>query len=193
MDKEIKNAVIALESGETILYPTDTVWGIGCDALSDNATKKIFKLKKRDYSNGLICLASSFEMISKYADINQIEKLNQVSGDSPTTFIFDNPKNISNFVIGNNSSVAFRVPKNNFCIRLIEAFGKPIVSTSANLSGFKVPANFNDFKPEIKENVGYVVQLEQAKECNLSSRILKYNYDNDCFDRLRWILWIVKY
>ena len=77
MDKEIKNAVIALESGETILYPTDTVWGIGCNALSDNATKKIFKLKKRDYSNGLICLASSFEMISKYADINQIEKLNK--------------------------------------------------------------------------------------------------------------------
>ena len=185
MDKELKNAVIALESGETILYPTDTVWGIGCDALSDNATKKIFKLKKRDYSNGLICLASSFEMISKYADINQIEKLNQVSGDSPTTFIFDNPKNISNFVIGNNSSVAFRVPKNNFCMRLIEAFGKPIVSTSANLSGLKVPLNFNDIKPEIKENVGYVVKLDQSKDCNVSSRILKYNYNNDCFDRLR--------
>tara|TARA_B100001248_G_scaffold68895_1_gene48648 strand:- start:23 stop:580 length:558 start_codon:yes stop_codon:yes gene_type:complete len=185
LDKELKNAVIALESGETILYPTDTVWGIGCDALSDNATKKIFKLKKRDYSNGLICLASSFEMISKYADINQIEKLNQVSGDSPTTFIFDNPKNISNFVIGNNSSVAFRVPKNNFCMKLIEAFGKPIVSTSANLSGFKVPLNFNDIKPEIKENVGYVVKLDQSKDCNVSSRILKYNYNNDCFDRLR--------
>ena len=94
MDKELKNAVIALESGETILYPTDTVWGIGCDALSDNATKKIFELKKRDYSNGLICLASSFKMISKYADINEIEKLNQASDDSPTTFIFDNPKYI---------------------------------------------------------------------------------------------------
>ena len=185
MDKEIKKAVIALESGETILYPTDTVWGIGCNALSDKAIKKIFKLKKRDISKGLICLASSFEMISKYADINQIEKLKQISDDSPTTFIFDNPKDVSNFVLGNNTSIAFRVPKNNFCIRLIEAFGKPIVSTSANLSGFKVPENFNDIKPEIKENVGYVVQLEQAKECNLSSRILKYNYNNNCFDRLR--------
>ena len=188
MDKEIKNAVIALESDETILYPTDTVWGIGCDALSDNATKKIFKLKKRDYSNGLICLASSFEMISKYADISEIEKLNQISYDSPTTFIFDNPKDISDFVLGNNRSIAFRVPKNNFCIRLIKTFGKPIVSTSANLSGFKVPLNFNDIEPEIKESVGYVVKLEQAKECNASSRILKYNYDNKCFDRLRWIL-----
>ena len=188
MDKEIKNAVNALESGETILYPTDTVWGIGCNALSDNATKKIFKLKKRDYSNGLICLASNFEMISKYADISEIEKLIQISDDSPTTFIFNNPKDISNFVIGNNSSIAFRVPKNNFCIRLIETFGKPIVSTSANLSGFKVPLNFNDIKPEIKENVGYVVKLEQAKDCNLTSRILKYNYDNNCFDILRWIL-----
>tara|TARA_B100001027_G_scaffold211215_1_gene179161 strand:- start:295 stop:852 length:558 start_codon:yes stop_codon:yes gene_type:complete len=185
LDKEIKNAVNALESGETILYPTDTVWGIGCNALSDNATKKIFKLKKRDYSNGLICLASNFEMISKYADISEIEKLIQISDDSPTTFIFNNPKDISNFVLGNNSSIAFRVPKNNFCIRLIETFGKPIVSTSANLSGFKVPLNFNDIKPEIKENVGYVVKLEQAKECSKSSRILKYNYDNNSFDRLR--------
>ena len=185
MDKELKNAVIALESGETILYPTDTVWGIGCDALSDNATKKIFELKKRDYSNGLICLASSFEMISKYADINEIEKLTQASCDSPTTFIFDNPKYISNFILGNNSSVAFRVPKNNFCIKLIEAFGKPIVSTSANISGYNIPENFNDINTEIKENVGYVVKLEQAKDCNVSSRILKYNYDNDCFDKLR--------
>ena len=185
MDKELKNAVIALESGETILYPTDTVWGIGCDALSDNATKKIFELKKRDYSNGLICLASSYEMISKYADINEIEKLKQASYDSPTTFIFDNPKYISNFILGNNSSVAFRVPKNNFCVKLIEAFGKPIVSTSANISGDKIPVNFNEINTEIKENVGYVVKLEQAKDCNVSSRILKYNYDNDCFDKLR--------
>ena len=90
MDKEIKNAVIALESGETILYPTDTVWGIGCNALSDNAAKKIFKLKKRDYSNGLICLASNFEMISKYADISEIEKLNQK---------FSNPEQIKKFSI----------------------------------------------------------------------------------------------
>ena len=185
MDKEIKNAVIALESGETILYPTDTVWGIGCDALSDNASKKIFELKKRDYSNGLICLASSFEMISKYADINEIEKLNLVSDNSPTTFIFENPKNISKFILGNNNSVGFRVPKNNFCIKLIEAFGKPIVSTSANLSGYKIPLNFNDINPEIKENVGYIVELEQAKDCNVSSKILKYNHENDCFDQLR--------
>ena len=174
-----------LAENNILLHPTEGVWGIGCNALSDNATKKIFELKKRDYSNGLICLASSFEMISKYADISEIEKLIQISDDSPTTFIFDNPKDISNFVLGNNRSIAFRVPKNSFCIRLIETFGKPIVSTSANLSGFKVPLNFNDIKPEIKENVGYVVKLEQSKECNVSSRILKYNYDNKCFDRLR--------
>ena len=68
---------------------------------------------------------------------------------------------------------------------LIKAFGKPIVSTSANLSGFKVPLNFNDIKSEIKENVGYVVQLDQFRDCNVSSKILKYNYNNNCFDRLR--------
>ena len=124
-------------------------------------------------------------MISNYADINEIEKLNLVSDNSPTTFIFENPKNISKFILGNNNSVGFRVPKNNFCIKLIEAFGKPIVSTSANLSGYKIPVNFNDINPEIKENVGYIVELEQAKDCNVSSKILKYNHENDCFDQLR--------
>ena len=188
MDNELKNALSALELGKTILYPTDTLWGIGCDASSDNATKKIFKIKRRDYSNPLICLASSFEMVKDYADIDEIDKCKQISEESPTTFIFNNPKKISNFILGNNNSVAFRVPKNNFCIKLIEALGRPIVSTSANFSGYKVPVNFNDIDPIIKANVGYVVQLEKNKHCNLSSRILKYNYENDCFIKLRWTI-----
>lgn len=185
MNNELKNALKALELGKIILYPTDTIWGIGCDVSSDIAIKKIFKIKKRDYSKGLICLASSFEMIKDYADIDEIDIYKQKSNESPTTFIFDNPKKISNYIIGNNNSVAFRVPKNNFCIKLIEAFGKPIVSTSANLSGYMIPYNFNDIDTKIKENVGYIVQLEQYKHCNVSSRILKYNYKNNRFDKLR--------
>ena len=104
MKNELKNALKALESGKTILYPTDTIWGIGCDAMSDNATKKIFEIKRRDYSKGLICLASSFEMVQDYADINEIERYKNASNETPTTFILENPRNISNYVLGNNNS-----------------------------------------------------------------------------------------
>ena len=185
MEKELKNALNTLKSGETILYPTDTMWGIGCDAMSDNATKKIFEIKKRDYSKGLICLASSFEMIQDYADINEIEIYKNVSNETPTTFILENPRNISNYVLGNHNSVAFRVPNNNFCISLIEAFGRPLVSSSANLSGHLMPKNYDDISLDIKKNVGYIVKLKKFKDCKVSSRILKFNSNDGSFNQLR--------
>ena len=165
MENELKNALNTLKSGETILYPTDTIWGIGCDAMSDNATKKIFEIKKRDYSKGLICLVSSFEMVQDYADISEIEKHRNESNETPTTFIFENPRNISSYVLGNNNSIAFRVPNNNFCIRLIEAFGRPLVSSSANLSGNLIPKNYDDISPEIMINVGSIYALKKYNDC----------------------------
>ena len=185
MKNELKNALKALESGETILYPTDTIWGIGCDAMSDNATKKIFEIKRRDYSKALICLASSFEMVQDYADLNEIERYKNVSNETPTTFILENPRNISNYVLGNNNSIAFRVPNNNFCIRLIEAFGRPLVSSSANLSVNLIPKNYDDISPDIKKNVGYIVKLKKFKDCKVSSRILKFNSNDGSFNQLR--------
>jgi len=185
LKNELKNALKVLESGETILYPTDTIWGIGCDAMSDNATKKIFEIKRRDYSKGLICLASSFEMVQDYADINEIERYKNASNEIPTTFILENPRNISNYVLGKNNSIAFRVPNNNFCIRLIEAFGRPLVSSSANLSGSLIPKNYDDISPDIKKNVGYIVKLKKFKDCKVSSRILKFNSNDGSFNQLR--------
>jgi len=185
LENELKNALNTLKSGETILYPTDTIWGIGCDAMSDNATKKIFEIKKRDYSKGLICLVSSFEMVQDYADISEIEKHRNESNETPTTFIFENPRNISSYVLGNNNSIAFRVPNNNFCIRLIEAFGRPLVSSSANLSGNLIPKNYDDISPEIMKNVGYIVKLKKFNDCKVSSRILKYINDDGRFHQLR--------
>ena len=185
MENELKNALNALKSDKTILYPTDTIWGIGCDALSDNATKRIFEIKKRDYSKGLICLASSFEMVRGYADINQIEKYKDKSNETPTTFILENPRNISGYVLGNNNSIAFRVPNNNFCIRLIEAFGRPLVSSSANLAGNLIPKSYDEISAEIKKNVGYIVKLKKFKDCKVSSRILKFNSNDGSFQQLR--------
>ena len=185
MNNEIINALNVLKFGGTVLYPTDTIWGIGCDALSDIAVERIFQIKNRDYSKSLICLASRFEMIKEYVSIKDIEKLKKISNEAPTTFIFDNPKRISNYVTADSNSIAFRVPNNDFCIDLIESLGRPIVSSSANLSGEKIPLNFSEINSRIINNVDYVVKQDKDKNSFSSSRILKLEEDGSILT-LRW-------
>ena len=177
MNNEVINAVNVLKFEGTVLYPTDTIWGIGCDALSDIAVKKIFKIKKREYSKSLICLASSFKMIQEYVSIKDVDKLENLSNEEPTTFIFDNPSKISKYVTGNINSIAFRVPNNDFCIDMISSLKRPIVSSSANISGEKLPLNFSEVSSKIKNNVDYVVKHEKNKNSYSSSRILKLQED----------------
>ena len=177
MNNEIINALNVLKFGGTVLYPTDTIWGIGCDALSDIAVERIFKIKNRDYSKSLICLASSFKMIEEYVSVKDIEKLEKISNEAPTTFIFDNPKIISNYVTADSNSIAFRVPDNDFCLDLIESLGRPIVSSSANLSGEKTPLNFSEISSRIKNNVDYIVKQDKNINSHSSSRILKLQDD----------------
>ena len=177
MYKEINKALNVLKKGGTILYPTDTIWGIGCDIHSDEAVKKIFKIKKRELSKGFICLASSFQMIMDYVNVKHIDKLTKISKEEPTTIIFENPMKISKFVMGNNSSIAFRVPQNEFCIELIELFGRPIVSTSANISGDNIPLSFNEINPLLKKMVDYTVKSAVSKKKFSASRIIKINDD----------------
>ena len=177
MNNEIINAVNVLKFEGTILYPTDTIWGIGCDALSNIAVEKIFKIKKREYSKSLICLASNFKMIQEYVSIKEVDILEKLSKEEPTTFIFDNPSKISKYVLGKLNSIAFRVPNNDFCIDIINSLGRPIVSTSANISGEKLPLNFSEINSKIKNNVDYVVKHEKNKNSDSSSRILKLQED----------------
>ena len=183
MSKELLNALNVIKSGGVILYPTDTIWGIGCDASSDLAAKKIFEIKKRDYSKGFICLASSFKMIKKYVDIVENDNLKKLSDEAPTTFIFNNPKKISKYVTANENTIGFRIPKNNFCMELINMLGRPIVSTSANISGDKIPLNYNLISSEIKEKVDYIVKHED-KNRSSESRIFKLKNDGG-FSRIR--------
>lgn len=159
------------------MYPTDTIWGIGCDALSDVAVEKIFKIKKREFSKSLICLASSFKMIQEYVSIKEVDKLEKLSKEEPTTFVFDNPSKVSKYIIGDLNSIAFRVPNNDFCLDMISSLGRPIVSTSANISGEKLPLNFSEINSKVKNNVDYVVKHEKNKNSNSSSRILKLQED----------------
>ena len=187
MNNEITNAVDVLKSGGIILYPTDTIWGIGCDACCDIAVKKVYEIKRRDHSKPLICLASSFEMVGKYVKVSNLKKLKSISEKSPTTFIFNNPVKISRYVSSDNYSVGFRVPNDNFCLELLRKFGRPIVSTSANISGIDIPLEFNLISSEIKSKVDYIVNYGKNKKSYTASTILKIG-EEGLITKLRWKL-----
>ena len=171
---ELNNCLKALKNGEIILYPTDTVWAIGCDATNNEAVKKIDALKKRALNDTLICLVSSQAMLERY-----VESVPDVAYDimdlatKPTTIIFDKPKDLAESLVASDNTIAIRVASDKFCQYVINKFAKPIVSTSANVSGFPTPKNFNAISNEILTGVDYVVNLHQEKENSSPSSIIK--------------------
>lgn len=168
-----------LLAGKTILYPTDTVWGVGCDATNDKAVSKIYKIKKREESKSLIILVSSLSMLKEYVVVpkNVIKVIKE--SINPTTIIYQNPKGISGKIINKeDNSVAIRIVKDDFCQKLITQFGKPIVSTSANISGEDTPNFFEDISEEVKLNTEFIVSLLDEKQKTIKpSTILKINKD----------------
>ena len=174
-ENDIREIISILEQEKLLLYPTDTVWGIGCDATSTTAVKKIYNLKNRAESKSLIILVSSIVMLQEYiADIQQnIIDIIQ-SAEKPTTIIYSNPKGIAaNAIAKEDNTVAIRIPNNNFCKALINRLGRPIVSTSANVSGVPTPMSFSEIQKPILEGVDYIVDLHQEKTAVKSSTILK--------------------
>ena len=143
MNLEIKKSIEVLQEGKTILYPTDTVWGIGCDATNKGAVAEIFKIKKRNESKSLVILVDGLQMLEKFLGSitnNIIEILN--STVRPTTIVYNNPVGLAKNVIAKDNTVAIRIVKHDFCKTLISEFGKPIVSTSANISDMPTPQSF---------------------------------------------------
>jgi len=179
LENEISKASETLRKDGIILYPTDTIWGIGCDATSNNAVLKVYEIKKRDLKKPLICLASSYEMISDYLNFMPDFDYNELSKKTPTTFIFDSPKGISNYITKYSKSIGFRVPNNDFCKKLITELGKPIVSTSANYSGEEFPKNFDMISKKIINDVDYVVNGISSNEKTFESRIIKVKSDGN--------------
>ena len=176
---QISNALKKLDSGCTLLYPTDTVWGIGCDATNEIAVSKIYKIKNREESKSLIILVDSFEMLSNYVE-NISEKVKEIlkKATKPTTIIYRNPKGIAVNCIAKDNTIAIRIVQNDFCKELINKLGKPIVSTSANVSGKPTPKSFSEISTTILDSVDYIVNLQQEKITTASSRILKITDDN---------------
>ncbi|SVC73236.1 uncharacterized protein METZ01_LOCUS326090, partial [marine metagenome] len=130
MEREINKALETLENGGTILYPTDTIWGIGCDATNTEAVQKIFKIKKRTESKALISLISNKEQLSKLVNL---KKQYPKESRNPTTVIYQNVIGLAKNLLASNSSAAIRLVQDSFCKELIQRFNKPIVSTSANI------------------------------------------------------------
>lgn len=161
-ETDLLSALETLKNGGTILYPTDTVWGLGCDATNFEAVQKIFAIKRRAESKSLIVLVSDYEMISHYVEnipdiafdlIRHIEK--------PTTVIYSNAKNLASNVVATDGTIGIRIVKEPFCEELIRQFGKPIVSTSANISEGGTPAMFRQIPEEVISETDYVVTYKQ--------------------------------
>jgi len=178
MITEIKNALTTLKQGGIILYPTDTVWGIGCDATNYEAVEKIYKLKARQDSKSLICLVSDFKMLNQY-----IQEIPEIAYDllkhatKPTTVIYDRPLHVSKNLISKNNSLGVRVVRESFAGLLVKKFKKPIVSTSANISGKITPKSFKEIQEEIIKGVDYVVNLPNVKSSKKPSSIIKLSND----------------
>jgi L-threonylcarbamoyladenylate synthase len=161
-EKDIKDSLIALRKGGIILYPTDTIWGLGCDATNNSAVEKIFRIKSRSENKSLVILVNGEQMLGRYVtDIPEIVfELASVS-DSPLTIIYPKGKNLADGVCSEDGSVGIRICHDEFCNELISRFRKPIVSTSANLSGRPSPENFSNIEKSVIDTVDYRVKYRQ--------------------------------
>ncbi len=179
MENIVFKTVKVLENKDTILYPTDTVWGIGCDATNSEAVKKVYKLKKREESKSLIILVDSVIMLGKYLKSVPKEALEYLSNTTkPTTIIYSDPINLAQNTIAGDNTIAIRIVQNEFCQNLIREFGKPIVSTSANVSGKPTPKSFSEINDEITNGVEFIVDLDKEVSSKKSSTIVKIHNGN---------------
>ncbi|MGB0186212.1 MAG: L-threonylcarbamoyladenylate synthase [Flavobacteriaceae bacterium] len=178
--KDIDIALKILKKGGLLLYPTDTVWGIGCDATNYESVQKIFELKKREDSKTMICLVDSIQMLNQY-----IEEIPETAypilkhANTPTTIIYDRPLRVSENLIAQDNTLAIRMVHTGFCGELLKRFKKPIVSTSANISGNPTPKVFQEIENDILKGVDYVVTLERNKKPAKPSSIIKLSTNGE--------------
>jgi L-threonylcarbamoyladenylate synthase len=158
MKEEIKKCIKVLKAGGLILYPTDTVWGIGCDATNETAVKKVYDIKKREDSKNLIVIVANDRMLNYHIkDVPELAWDIIDIANKPTTIIYNEGVHLAQNLISKDNSTAIRMIKEGFAHQLVFNFNKPIVSTSANISGSSTPLSFNEISNNIKESVDFVV------------------------------------
>ena len=179
INEEVHKAFEIIKEGGIILYPTDTVWGIGCDATNPEAVAKIYKLKKRAETQSMIVLMNGEKMLyNVFKDIPEVAWQIIDLAENPTTLVLDKPRNVAQNLIAADQTLAVRIVKEDFCFKLLEKMKKPLVSTSANISGQPTPKSFKEISPEIIKGVDYVVNLHHDKIAGKPSTIIKLTSDS---------------
>ena len=181
MQKEVDAAIKVLQKGDLILYPTDTIWGIGCDATNQEAVQKIYELKQREDSKTMLVLVNSMEMLEKYIRKTPSLAPELISlSEKPLTIIYPDAINLAPNLINHDGTIGIRICNTPFCLKLIRLFGKPLVSTSANITEHPYPKTFADIEEPIQEGVQYIVNIDQAKKNPASpSSIIKLGLMNE--------------
>jgi L-threonylcarbamoyladenylate synthase len=178
-EKDIENSLAALQAGGLILYPTDTIWGIGCDATNAAAVSKVYALKQRASAKSLIVLMADERDVLKYTsqpDLRIFDFLRTVT--KPTTVIYEGAIGLADNLVNADGTVAIRLVEDAFCRHLIKRFRKPLVSTSANISGEVSPSFFREIDPRICDGVDYIVQHRRDDEAPREpSAIVRWNVD----------------
>lgn len=181
LKQEIEAAVKVLKEGGVILYPTDTVWGIGCDASDKDAVARVFEIKEREDAKSLITLVADADMIGRYVKVippMAIELLEV--NDKPMTIIYPGAMGLAENVVAEDGSVGIRVPQSEFCRQLCRRFGGAIVSTSANISGEETPASFEDINASILDAVDHIVDpCYEDGATGVSSQVIKVGLDGE--------------
>ncbi len=162
MNEDLKCAVETLKNGGIILYPTDTIWGIGCDANNPEAVDRIYRLKKRPDRKSMLVLLGNENQLEQYIrEIPEIVWQLLKVAENPITIVYPGAKNLAPNLIAENESIGIRIPKDDFCLELLHRFRRPVVSTSANVSGQPSPSFYNEISKEIKDGVDYIVKWRQ--------------------------------
>ena len=176
-ENDIEQCLKVLQNGGLILYPTDTVWGIGCDATNEKAVEKVYKLKRRPDEKAMIVLVADERDVLQYVaspDLAVFDYLQEAK--KPTTVIYEDAIGLADNLVGKDGSIAIRICNEKFCKHLIKRFRKPIVSTSANISGEPAAKIFADINEQIKSGVDYVVNYRQDdKTIAAPSSVIKWN------------------
>jgi L-threonylcarbamoyladenylate synthase len=179
VNTEVHNAFEIIQKGGIILYPTDTVWGIGCDATNAEAVAKIYTLKRRAETKSMIVLMNGERMMyNVFKEIPEVAWQILDLSEKPTTLILDNPRNVAANIIAEDNTLGVRIVKEPFCYKLMERMKKPLVSTSANISGAPTAQSFKEISSEILNGVDYVVNLHRDKVGGKPSAIIKLTHDS---------------
>ena len=178
MKEKIHKAVEVMKEGGIILYPTDTIWGIGCDATNEEAIEKIYKLKQRIETKSMLVLVENERMIQNIVEVSSLAWDLIDLSENPLTIIYDDPKNVAKNIIADDNTLGIRMIEPIFLKQLIGKLKHPIVSTSANVSGSASPKNFNEISNNIKNGVDYILDINIDSNSSKSSSIIKLTKDS---------------